>query len=279
MDPFLEMLAEDNSRVSYRPRFAKATGTVTSALLLQQIFHWWKSSGFKPFYKFKEPCKHRLYKPGDSWLEELGFSRREFDSALNSIAQKVNAETPRDPEKLVWYWIDSDRVTHYELNYDGFAKFVKSLYVTAESATRKSAKAPLLITEITPETTTNIPFAEAEPSAPEPVDVLLARMKQALAKDRATKIRLHYPSLEELEQCIEGYWASWSDFKTQTLPLGNKSKEISAASAASQLALLFEMQNRYQLSAEAMRHGFTQAINKGADNINFVISCARRYKP
>ena len=45
----------------YRPSLYLATGSVTAAILLQQLIYW-----NHPFYKFMEPCDHPTYKPGDS---------------------------------------------------------------------------------------------------------------------------------------------------------------------------------------------------------------------
>lgn len=151
----LRKQANDNQRViSYIPSWNRETGSVTATILLQQISFRFENNGDKPFYKFKEPCTHAAYKKGDSWTEELGFTRREFDTALENIGQKINKETPRQPDKLVWYWTNTDRLTRYELNVEAYEKMLERIYVKAESAFTRSAKAPLLISEITTENTT-----------------------------------------------------------------------------------------------------------------------------
>lgn len=148
----LRKQANDNQRViSYNPSWNRETGSVTATILLQQISFRFENNGDKPFYKFKEPCTHAAYKKGDSWTEELGFTRREFDTALENIGQKINKETPRQPDKLVWYWTNTDRLTRYELNVKAFDEMLERIYVKAESAFTESAKAPLLISEITTE--------------------------------------------------------------------------------------------------------------------------------
>ena len=266
----LDILAEDNGRVSYRPRFAKALGSITRALLLQQILYRWKNNGRKAFYKFKEPCKHRLYKEGDSWLEELGFSRREFDSALDFIAQKISIMVPKDPAKLVWYWIDADRITHYDLNWEAFYSFVNDLYVTAESATRKSAKAPLLIADTTPEKTTDISFAETGVPAP-----------------KVTKTKVEIKTLEQIE--IEtfgddgpcpgaGWYQSWKNWKEMTLIPSNKTSTMSNRKIVGILMHLLDRQEALALSPEAMRYGLEAAIARNVPNENYAISAARGYR-
>lgn len=191
MNALLRFLADDRDLITYRPKLNQLTGSVTATILLQQILYRWKNNGFEPFYKFKEPCKHRLYKPDDSWREELGFTRREVDTALSKIGQKLSKGAKKDPSAFVYYWTDMSRLTHYTINetaltsaleqlYDcakpspeieieeasgktvpdthspkstnqPLRKVQKRRYVKADSAFRKSAKAPLDNTETTKE--------------------------------------------------------------------------------------------------------------------------------
>jgi len=82
-----QTIIEDKSLIIYRPRLNQITGSVLSSILLHQIIYWaYKSNNL--FYKFKEPCNHKLYKPGDSWTEELGFTRWENETALKKIEEK-----------------------------------------------------------------------------------------------------------------------------------------------------------------------------------------------
>jgi len=61
-------------------------------MLLGQLNYWFSK---KPqgFYKFLEPCKHPLYKQGDSWSEELGLSRRVFNSTFDAIGVRYKTKT------------------------------------------------------------------------------------------------------------------------------------------------------------------------------------------
>jgi very-short-patch-repair endonuclease len=110
------LFADDRNVIPYRPELRTIAKSVTAAILLQQIVYWWTKSGKKPFYKFKQPNKSRLYEPGDSWCEELGFTGSEFDTALSQFAQKVSRKKPKDPASIVWYWINTSRQTFYEVN-------------------------------------------------------------------------------------------------------------------------------------------------------------------
>lgn len=123
----LGILAEDAQIIPYRPKLREAAGSVTAAILLQQIIYRWYHNGQKPFYKYKEPCNADSYRAGDSWCEELGFSRSEFDTALAKIATKIKAGHPR-PDSFVWYWVTMDRKTWYNINQEAIEKLLVSTY-------------------------------------------------------------------------------------------------------------------------------------------------------
>lgn len=78
-------------RICFEP-FAPINGqkpkdlTTAGAILLQQLDYWFsKYPG--GFYKFMEPPKtgHKAYRSGDSWTEELYFSRKEFTTAFEQV--------------------------------------------------------------------------------------------------------------------------------------------------------------------------------------------------
>jgi hypothetical protein len=142
----LGLLTEDRDKILYRPQLAKLLG-VTSAILLQQVVYRWDKNGRQPFYKFKQPCGHKLYQEGDSWCEELAFTRREFDTALGRIATRKSATMTLDQAmqegQPVVYWTDRGRVTHYTVNVSALMDVLRQAYpLKAESAFSKSAKAP-----------------------------------------------------------------------------------------------------------------------------------------
>ncbi len=130
--------------IAYNPVLARCLTSVTAAILIQQIKHWWESSQKQPFYKFRaggqtrngvwEPNTNELYRNGDSWLEELAFGRSEFDSAIQVIGTKITTGMKKqtiledtdaqfndagemlNADHLVVYWTDSARVTWWQLN-------------------------------------------------------------------------------------------------------------------------------------------------------------------
>lgn len=152
----LSTIGEDPKMIAYRPRLRQIAGSVTATILLQQILYRWKHNNFQPFYKYKEPCNKDDYRPGDSWCEELGFSREEFDTALKYIGQKVSRNVTKDEGKLVWYWTMPDRKTWYEVNYAALCKAAIPLYVQRERHATKTIDPalPILYTKNTSKNTT-----------------------------------------------------------------------------------------------------------------------------
>lgn len=71
------------------PHVSKIIGSVTASVFLQQVIFRWMNKGRRPFYKFNKPCKHVLYKPFDSWVEELGMGETEFETSRDIVATRV----------------------------------------------------------------------------------------------------------------------------------------------------------------------------------------------
>jgi len=163
----IDILAEDGEVILYRKSLRPITGSVTATILLQQIIWHDKRKQRESFYKFKAPCSHKLYKDGDSWTEELGFSNKEFDSALSKIGTKITQGMSKDdvlnseelnPNFLVIFWTDASRVTWYTLNRDLLGKLLKGIYLVGDERafTRNVTKGLLPITETPTETPTYI---------------------------------------------------------------------------------------------------------------------------
>lgn len=177
--PLLRLIAEDNDIVVYRKKLRLLTGSVISALLLSQIIYWWQKKDCRPFYKFKQPPKRRRdakekifaeteeeflkrvkpYKKGDSFCEELGLSRSEFDNALKKIAhhkakgcsEKEAKEYPVKP--FIAYWTNRSRLTYYTIvDVSGLANVVNLLYMSQES---DPAKIKIEAFDLYKETTSN----------------------------------------------------------------------------------------------------------------------------
>jgi len=144
------ILAADKEIILYRKELNQITGSVTATLLLQQAIYRFTKNNNKPFYKFIEPCNNEKYKDGDSWCEELGFTKYEFKSAyqkledLNIISKKTNMM----------------RVTFYDLNLVILDKLIKPIYESRKNQSIEVDKTDLEYsksfeeTETTTETTT-----------------------------------------------------------------------------------------------------------------------------
>lgn len=130
----LDILAEDNSLISYRPSLNKITDSVTATILLQQIIFYWKISGKKKFYKFREPCKHKKYRDGDSWTEVLGFSLSEFDGAIKKVGFKKGKTKNRikKEDAFVVYYRDKEGLTWYELQENRLREAFSQIYLLNE---------------------------------------------------------------------------------------------------------------------------------------------------
>ena len=134
MTPY-DFVQSDKNILIYRPEFNKITGSVTATILLQQIIY--RLQDNESFFKFKEPCEHELYEEGDSWCEELGFTRREFDSALSTLKNLGIVKTK----------MTMTRLTYYSIDKDVFNGLFFVLYVNTKSDFTKSTKAPLDISK------------------------------------------------------------------------------------------------------------------------------------
>lgn len=135
--PLTKMLADGRRGIYYLPKLNEITGSVAATILLQQIAYWYDKQGDRPFYKFLRPCKsHKQYREGDSWQEELGFSRRELDAALAQIATKATGKVSREQarkDSLVVWWTDKNRLTWFEPNAELLEKKLGELYGSEES--------------------------------------------------------------------------------------------------------------------------------------------------
>ena len=125
--PILDLMAlVTDESVRYLPKLNAATGSKEATILLLRILHWWqwaKSQGRTSFWKFAAPCAHPDYKQGDSWQEELGFTRAEFETALAKIGTRLKAGEDKaailqndGANAAVLYYTNAKRVTFYHVN-------------------------------------------------------------------------------------------------------------------------------------------------------------------
>lgn len=134
-------LARTATFISYYKELRQITGSVTGSILMQQLDYWFSKTHGKPFYKFKAPCEHALYKEGDSFTEELGFSVDEFTNAFSKIGtvfkSKTEFEVAEDKFSGKYYacYIDRQKsLTFYYRNNELLDKALHSIFtVNGES--------------------------------------------------------------------------------------------------------------------------------------------------
>ncbi len=126
----LGLIADDKNMIAYRPSWNRFTGSVNGTILLQQVVYRWVQSGRRPFFKFSRPCKQRAYRVGDSWQEELGMGRREFENARKGLACRTRGNI--DPNTLISYWVTADRKTWYALNESLMIQKLQEIYPDPE---------------------------------------------------------------------------------------------------------------------------------------------------
>ncbi|MEG1728174.1 MAG: hypothetical protein RR280_01340 [Bacteroidaceae bacterium] len=110
MEKQLQMMLNTSTVRVYKPEYKQKLGSLPAAVLLSQMLYWWEVSGYGTFYKFKSPCKHKLYRNGDSWCEELGLTIREFDTALAKLVSKDLLNIRRDFSNATWYSFKKDQL-------------------------------------------------------------------------------------------------------------------------------------------------------------------------
>lgn len=98
--------------IKYNPQLISEFGSQNAVLLFDRLEYWFAKKKDQ-FYKFIEPCEHPCYREGDSWCEELGFSRPIFRTAFDKIGTRYRSKTEflkeKEPfkGKLFAYYQDS----------------------------------------------------------------------------------------------------------------------------------------------------------------------------
>jgi len=135
------ILSNIRTCVPYIKELRNIAGSVTASILMQQLDYWFSKQGGEPFYKFKAPCEHSMYKKGDSFIEELGFSVEEFTNAFLKVGtvykSKTEFEASQDKFAGKYYCCYFDRkesLTFYFRNHNLLDVVLKRLFtVNGES--------------------------------------------------------------------------------------------------------------------------------------------------
>ena len=135
------LLGQNAKITPYYKELNNYTGGVTATILMTQIEYWFSKTGGEQFFKFLEPCDRKDYKEGDSWVEELGFTKYEFRTAFKKIGkiyksknEYLSSENKFEDKPYLSYYDRLSRRTYYVRNHDKVDKIVD------EWISRKSTK-------------------------------------------------------------------------------------------------------------------------------------------
>ena len=137
---------KQNYFIKFDPRINQLTGCQKATLILSSLEYWFTK---KPdgFYKFMEPCPHRLYKQGDSWEEELGFERRSFVRAFKNIGIKYGSRMEFDAaldkfqgKMYASYYDRHTNLTFFIRNHDLANELLKDFSTTKAPSSKQEKK-------------------------------------------------------------------------------------------------------------------------------------------
>lgn len=168
--------------LKYCPELNTFTGSITASLVLCQLEYWFSKKDLKPFYKFLSPCEDEHYHQGDSWTEELGFTKAEFRTAFRRIGKVYKSKSEflksKDPfgDKLYLSYYDRiKKLTYYMRHNQKVDELLENQHcVSPYSVDYPSSKIPTQkSSRLDPSTTTAAsPIADTSPmtttSAPTP---------------------------------------------------------------------------------------------------------------
>ena len=136
--------------IKFDPRIKRLTGCDRATLILEKI-EFFFSKQPNGFYKFIEPCSHRLYKKFDSWSEELGCDRKCFTRSWEKIAFRhksrsaFNEAKDKFEGKLYASFYDRNRnqmffIRNHELANETLKEFYKPKKSTLKKDNTQSKK-------------------------------------------------------------------------------------------------------------------------------------------
>jgi len=127
---------EHSYYIKFYPEIKSYFGCEKATLILGRLEYWFAHPRYTiGFYKFVEPCGHPLYREGDSWSEELGFSRKIFAKAFDLIGVRYKSKsafmntTDRFQGKLYASYHDrKTNRTYFIRNHEFASQFLKNLF-------------------------------------------------------------------------------------------------------------------------------------------------------
>ena len=131
------------SFIKYHPELKRFFGSEATVLILQQL-EYWSARYPSGFWKFFEPCDHHpQYREGDSWAEELGFSRRVFLRAFAIIGTHYKSKSeylkqadPFQGKMYASYYDRKTNRTHFFRDHGSIDRFLKSFWEKAKKISK-----------------------------------------------------------------------------------------------------------------------------------------------
>jgi hypothetical protein len=137
---------ENSFYIKFYPQIKSSLGCEKATLILGR-FEYWFTKYKEGFYKFIEPCKHPLYRMGDSWSEEIGFSRKVFTKAFDLIGVRYKSKSAFQKSKNKFqgklyasYHDRKTNQTYFFRNHDFAKNFIKSLFKRNNLLEKPSSK-------------------------------------------------------------------------------------------------------------------------------------------
>ncbi|NTB05940.1 hypothetical protein [Agrobacterium tumefaciens] len=140
------ILSLTRSTIPYVKEIMPLAGSVTGCILMQQLDYWFERYP-EGFYKFQDAAPgHPMYREGESWTEELGFTLSEFRGAFDRIGvrhkSKSDWQASADQFDGKFYCCYTDRRAGLTFYYRNHAKVDAALDTLVSTQARPVTPQP-----------------------------------------------------------------------------------------------------------------------------------------
>jgi hypothetical protein len=132
--------------IKYYPEFKRVFGSDKAAIIFERL-EYWSQKYEAGFWKFFEPCKHPLYRQGDSWEEEIGFSRKVFTKVFpligihyKSKSEFLQQSDPFQGKLYVSYYDRKTNRTYFLRNHQFVKDFLQNLWSKTQNLVQKKRR-------------------------------------------------------------------------------------------------------------------------------------------
>lgn len=206
-----KILAIVRDTIPYVKELRTTAGLVTACILWQQLDYWFAMPDHTDgFYKFLEPSSHSNYKIGDSWIEELAFSKDEFRAAFDKIGIRYQSKTAYmrepDPFSSKFFCSYHDKIkglTFYFRNHDLVDSTLDDIFVVnrqSQSTVNRQSQSTEIGKPNSRRSTIPIPIIDTETTAEITTETSSSEMTPPSKPPRKL---IHHPDL--FARCWKGY--------------------------------------------------------------------------